>query len=276
MALYPSVVLGMHPLHRPSAIWGGRVCCTVPTATGSSMRVPSSRAATAAVLVAALGVLLVAGRLLTPPPTAQPSSTSSAATTSVGASTSQRARLPDVVGQTLAQATTALDQLGLEGRQMNLGCVALDRDNRAAAAIVVAQNPHAGEWAPRSGVVALCARTDVQPNNTPRRVRLGPGPVTAAYVIVAPATATHQLTMLVVMPAAARVEVWLEPGPVRRLPVVAGTRDATTCQPTGGQVRCRVAFGALDGEEPGPWVVRLVKRSAPPVATEITVAFATR
>jgi hypothetical protein len=277
MALYPSVVLGMHPLHRPSAIWGGRVCCTVPTATGSSMRVPSSRAATAAVLVAALGVLLVAGRLLAPAPSAQPPSTSSAAPTSVGASTSQRARLPDVVGQPLIQATTALDQLGLEGRQMNLACVALDRDNRAAAdAIVVAQNPHAGEWAPRSGVVALCARTDVQPNNTPRRVRLGPGPVTAAYVIVAPATATHQLTMLVVMPAAARIEVWLEPGPVRRLPVVAGTRDASACQPTGGQVHCRVAFGALDSEEPGPWVVRLVKRSAPPVATEITVAFATR
>jgi hypothetical protein len=240
------------------------------------MRVPSSRAATAAVLVAALGVLLVAGRLLAPAPSAQSPSTSSAAPTSVGASTSQRARLPDVVGQPLIQATTALDQLGLEGRQMNLGCVALDRDNRAAAAIVVAQNPHAGEWAPRSGVVALCARTDVQPNNTPRRVRLGPGPVTAAYVVVAPATATHQLTMLVVMPAAARIEVWLEPGPVRRLPVVAGTRDASACQPTGGQVHCRVAFGALDSEEPGPWVVRLVKRSAPPVATEITVAFAPR
>jgi hypothetical protein len=240
------------------------------------MRVPSSRAATAAALVAALGVLLVAGRLLAPAPSAQAPFTSGTATTSVGAPTSQRARLPNVVGQTLAQATTALDQLGLRGRQMNLACVALDRDNRAAAAIVVAQNPHAGEWAPRSGAVALCARTDVQPNNTLRRVRLGPGPATAAYLVVAPATATHQLTVLVAMPAAARVEVWLEPGSVRRLPVMAGTRDATACRPTGGQVRCRVQFGALDGEEPGPWVVRLVKRSAPPVDTEITVAFAAR
>jgi hypothetical protein len=241
------------------------------------MRVPSSRAATAALLVAALGVLLVAGRLLAPAPSAQPPFTSSAAITSVGAAISQRVRLPDVVGQTLAQATTALDQLGLEGRQMSLGCVALDRDTRAATdAIVVTQNPHAGEWAPRSGVVAVCARTDVQPNNTPRRVRLGPGPATAAYVIVAPATATHQLTVLVTMPAAARVEVWLEPGSVRRLSVVAGARDAAACQPTGGRVHCRVAFGALDGEEPGPWVVRLVKRSAPPVDTEITVAFAPR
>jgi hypothetical protein len=239
------------------------------------MRVPSSRAATAALLVAAFGVLVVAGRLLAPAPSRQPSSSSSAATTSVGASIAQRARLPDVVGQTLAHATTVLDQLGLEGRQMSLGCVALDRGNRAAAdAIVVAQDPHAGEWAPRSRVVGLCARTDVQPNNTPRRVRLGPGSVTAAYVIVAPATATHQLTVLVVMPAAARVEVWLEPGPVRRLSVVAATRDATACRPVGGQVHCRVAFGALDGEEPGPWVVRLVKRSAPPVDTDVTVAFA--
>jgi hypothetical protein len=241
------------------------------------MRVPSSRAATAAALVAALGVLLVAGRVLAPAPSLQPPSTSSAAPTSVGVSASQRARLPDVVGQTLTQAMTALDQLGLRGRQMNLACVALDRDTRAAAdAIVVAQNPHAGEWAPRSGAVALCARTDVQPNNTPRRVRLGPGPASAAYLVVAPATATHQLTVLVVMPAAARVEVWLEPGSVRRLPVVAATRDATACRPTGGEVQCRVQFGALDSEEPGPWVVRVVKRSAPPVATEVTVAFATR
>jgi hypothetical protein len=241
------------------------------------MRVPSSRAATAAVLVAALGVLLVAGRLLAPAPSAQPPATSSAATTSVGAPTSQRARLPDVVGQTLAQATTALDQLGLEGRQMNLACVALDRDNRAAAdAIVVAQNPHAGEWTPRSGEVALCARTDVQPNNTPRQVRLGPGSVTAAYLIVAPATATHQLTVLVAMPAAARAEVWLEPGSVRRLPVVTGTGDASACKPIGGQVHCRGQFGALDGEEPGPWVVRLVKRSAPPVDLKVTAAFAPR
>jgi hypothetical protein len=239
------------------------------------MRVPSSRAATAALLIAALGVLLVAGRLLAPAPSPQPPSTSSAVTTSVGASTAQRARLPDVVGQTLAQATTALEQVGLEGRQMSLGCVALDRDDRAAVdAVVVAQNPHAGEWAPRSGVVALCARTDVQPNNTPRRVRLGPGSVSAAYVIVAPATATHELTVLVVMPAVARVEVWLEPGPVRRLSVVAGARAASACQPTGGQVSCRVAFGALDAEEPGPWVVRVVKRSAPPVDVEVTVAFA--
>jgi hypothetical protein len=239
------------------------------------MREPSSRAATAALLVAALGVLLVVGRLLAPAPSAQPPSTSGAAITSVGDWSSQRVRLPDVVGQRLAQATSALDQVGLESRQMSLGCVALDRDDRAAFdAVVVAQNPRAGEWAPRSGVVALCARTDVQPNNSPRRVRLGPGSVSAAYVVVAPATATHQLTVLVVMPAAARVEVWLEPGPVRRLPVVTGRRDATACQPTGGQVRCRVEFGALDGEEPGPWVVRLVKRSAPPVAVEVTVAFA--
>ena len=241
------------------------------------MREPSSRAATAALLVAALGVLLVAGRLLAPAPSAQPSSPSSATTTSVGASASQGVRLPEVVGQTLAQARAALDRLGLEGRQMSLGCVALDRDDRAAGdAVVVAQNPRAGEWAPRSGVVAVCARTDVQPNNTPRRVRLGPGSVTAAYVVVAPARATHQLTVLVVMPAAAKVEVWLEPGPVRRLPVVAGTRDAAACQSTGGLVHCRVAFRVLDGEEPGPWVVRLVKRSAPPVAAEVTVAFVAR
>ena len=224
------------------------------------MRVPSRRAATAALLVAALGVLLVAGRLLAPAPSPQ------------------RARLPDVVGQRLTQATAALHRLGLEGHQMNLACVALDRGNpTAAGAVVVAQEPPAGESAPRSGAVALCARTDVQPDNTPRRIRLGAGSRTAAYLIVAPATATHRLTVLTVMPAAARVEVWLEPGPARRLPVVVAGMGATSaCRSTGGQLHCRVELGALDGEEPGPWVVRLVKRSAPPADLEVTAAFAPR
>jgi hypothetical protein len=220
------------------------------------MRVPSGRAATAALLVAALAVLLVAGRLLAPAPSAPP--------------------LPNLLGQRVAQATVALRRLGLEGRQMNLACVALDRGNPADA-VVVAQDPDPGEVAPRSGTVALCARTDVQPDNSPRRVRLGPGSRTAAYLIVAPATTTQRLTVLTVMPPAAGVEVWLEPGPARRLPVaVAGTGDPRACRPTGGQVRCRVELGALDGEEPGPWVVRLVKRSGPPVDIEVTAAFTPR
>jgi hypothetical protein len=225
------------------------------------MRMPSGRAATATLLVAALAALLVAGRLLAPAPS------------------SQRARLPDLLGQRLAQATAELRRLGLEGRQLNLACVALDHgDPAAAGAVVVAQDPRAGEPAPRGGAVALCARTDVQPNNIPRRVRLGPGSRTAAYLIVAPATATHQLTVGVVMPAAARVEVWLEPpGPARRLPVVvAGKGAASACRPTGGQVHCRVELGALGGEEPGPWVVRLVKRSPAPADLEVTAAFAPR
>jgi hypothetical protein len=111
------------------------------------MRVPSSRAATAALLIAALGVLLVAGRLLAPAPGVRPSSTTSATTTSVAVGISQRVRLPDLLGQRLAQATTTLHRLGLEGRQMNLACVALDHGNPADA-VVVAQNPHAGESAP--------------------------------------------------------------------------------------------------------------------------------
>jgi hypothetical protein len=221
------------------------------------MRMPSGRAATATLLVAALAALLVAGRLLVPAPRAT--------------------SLPDLRGQRVAQAAAALRRLGLEGHQMNLACVALDHgDPAAAGAVVVAQDPRAGEWAPRGGAVALCARTDVQPNNIPRRVRLGPGSRTAAYLILAPAVTTHRLTVLTVMPAAARVEVWVEPGPVRRLPVLAGTGDAGACRPTGGQVHCRVELGALGGEEPGPWVVRLVKRSPAPADLEVTAAFAPR
>jgi hypothetical protein len=94
---------------------------------------------------------------------------------------------------------------------------------------------------------------------------------------VAPGTTTHRLTVLTVMPAAARVEVWVEPGSARRLPVAAVGRGAAGAfRPTGGQVHCRAELGALDGAEPGPWVVRLVKRSAPPVDIEVTAAFAPR
>ncbi len=129
---------------------------------------------------------------------------------------------------------------------------------------------------PPSGVVHVWVSTDVQPDNTPRRVRLGAGPATAAYPIAVPGTATHQLTVLVAMPAAASVAVWLEPRPDRRLPVVAGTPGATGCQPTGAQVHCRAVFAALDGEEPGVWWVRLAKRSVMPAGVQITVAFAPR
>jgi hypothetical protein len=99
------------------------------------MRVPSGRAATTALLVAALAALLVAGRLLTPAPSA--------------------ASLPDLLGQRVAQATAALRRLGLEGRQMNLACVALDRGNPADA-VVVAQDPDPGSR-PLAAVRSPCA-----------------------------------------------------------------------------------------------------------------------
>ena len=43
--------------------------------------------------------------------------------------------------------------------------------------------------------------------------------------------------------------MWLEPGPARCLPVVAGAGDASACRPTGGRVHRRVELGALEGEE---------------------------
>ncbi len=71
------------------------------------MRTPSSRPATVALVVAALAVLLVAGRLLSSLPNAKPPTTSSAPTAGP-------VRLPDLIGQSLAQAKTTLDQLGLK------------------------------------------------------------------------------------------------------------------------------------------------------------------
>jgi hypothetical protein len=53
----------------------------------------------------------------------------------------------------------------------------------------------------------------VQPDGAPRRLRLGHGPATAAWRIVAPDPTTHQLSVAVVAPRAADVEVWLETRP---------------------------------------------------------------
>jgi hypothetical protein len=51
---------------------------------------------------------------------------------------------------------------------------------------------------------------------------------------------------------------------------------STGCQATGGQVRCRAVFDALDAEQSGLWRVRPAKRSAPPVGVQIIVAVAPR
>jgi hypothetical protein len=230
------------------------------------MRAPSSRPVTVALVVAALAALMVAGRLLSSMPDATPPATSSPPTAGP-------VRLPDLIGQPLAQASTVLRQMGLKAMAMQQRQLGL---SGAATAIVIWQDPRAGERAPSSGVVKLAAMTNVQPNNTPHRVRLGAGPATAAYPIAVPGTAAHQLTVLVAMPAAASVAVWLEPRSDRRLPVVASTQDATACQPTDGQVHCRAVFAALEAEESGLWRVRLAKRSARPVDVEITVAVAPR
>jgi hypothetical protein len=247
------------------------------------MRALSRRPPTVALVVAALAVLIVAGRLLSTVPSAHPPATVGVPTTQVGAPTAAQVRLPDLIGQPLAQAITVLHQTGLKATvEAQVGLqgrkpVMLHPKTQAGSAIVIHQDPPAGERAPTGGVVHVWVSTDVQPNNTPRRVRLGPGAATAAYPIAAPGTATHQLTVLVTMPAAASVEVWLETGPSQRLPVLPGMRDATTtCQPARGQVLCGVVFDALDSEQSGLWTVQLAKRSAPPVAVQITVAFAPR
>jgi hypothetical protein len=91
--------------------------------------------------------------------------------------------------------------------------------------------------------------------------------------VVAPDPAQHQLTVVVAVPRGVEVAVWLETGPSQRLPVLDSTRDATTCQPSSGLVRCVVQFGALEAQEPGVWTVSVAKQSALPAAITVTVRF---
>jgi hypothetical protein len=233
------------------------------------MRVTSGQVATAAMLLVGLAGLAVAGRLLpSAPGTQRP-----AATATTGATTAPAVRtapgntrgyvVPDALGRTLAQAEQVVRAGGLRGS-------AIERDPQGRNAVVVAQEPPAGVLVPPGSVVGFRTRTDVQPYGAPRRLRLGRGPASAAYRIVAPDPATHQLVVAVVAPSAADVEVWLEPRPGSRLPVLGSTRDPQRCRPSHGKVRCGVRVGV---PAQGVWTVNVAKRSSLRAAIEVTVTF---
>jgi hypothetical protein len=147
---------------------------------------------------------------------------------------------------------------------------AYERDPQGREAVVVAQEPSAGVLVPPGSAVGFRTRTGVQPYGVPRRLRLARGPTAAAYRIVAPDPATHQLTVAVIVPRATDIEVWLETGSGSRVPVLGSTRDATWCRPRHGKVRCGVRVGV---PAEGVWTASIAKRSSPPAAIEITVTF---
>jgi hypothetical protein len=231
------------------------------------MRLTSGRLATVAMLLVGLAVLAVAGRLLPSAPSTQRPATTAAtrATTAPAIRTApgntRGYAVPDVLGRTLAQAERVMRVGGLHGG-------AYERDPHGSDAVVVAQEPRAGVLAPPGSFVGFRTRTGVQPYGVPRRLRLARGPTTAAYRIVAPDPATHQLAVAVIVPRATDVEVWLETGSGSRVPVLGSTRDATWCRPRHGKVRCGVRLGV---PAEGPWTASVVKRSSPPAAIEITI-----
>jgi hypothetical protein len=235
------------------------------------MRVASSRVATVAMVLVGLAGLALAGRLVRTTPSAERPATSPAVTIppAATATTLDSVEVPDAFGQTLAQATMVMRAAGLRG-------AADDQNPQVPGAVVVVQEPAPGNLVPRDSVVWFRTRTDVQANGVVRRLRLGAGPTTATYLVVAPDPPTHPLTVVVTMPRAAEVEVWLETEFQSRVPVVGGGRqDPTSCKPAAGQVRCRVQLGTVDaGGELGIWTARVAKHSSPPAVTEVTVRFA--
>lgn len=228
------------------------------------MRVTSGRVATAAMLLVGLAVLAVAGRLLPPTPSAQrPATTAVTVATSAPAIRTAPGNthgygVPEVLGRTLAQAERVVRAGGLHG-------AVIEGDPQGDNAVVVAQEPPAFAVVPPGSMVGFRTRTGVQPYGSPRRLRLGAGPGTAAYWIVTPDPATHQLTVTVVAPRTTDVEVWLDRSSAR-LPVLTSTRDRTWCQPSHGAVRCEVRLG-IPAE--GVWRASVVKRSAPPAIIEV-------
>lgn len=217
-------------------------------------------------LLVGLAVLAVAGRLLPSTPSAQrPATTAATGATSAPAirtapGNTRGYGVPDVLGRTLPEAERVLRTGGLRG-------AAIEGDPQGGTAVVVAQEPPAGVLVPPGSVVGFRTRTGVQPYGAPRRLRLGAGRRTAGYRIVAPDPATHQLTVAVVAPGAADVEVWLDRSS-SRLPVLASTRDAKWCRPSHGKIRCGTRVGV---PAQAVWTANVAKRSALPAAIEVTV-----
>jgi PASTA domain-containing protein len=241
------------------------------------MRQSSSRVAIAAAVVTGLAVLVVAGRLLPTTPSLSRSATSTSAGVitwtvrmvplqDVPTSTVRGVRVPDAIGHTLTEASSVMRAGSLQG-------AAFERDPHVGTAVVVAQEPPAGVLVPPGSMVMFRTRTDVQANHTPHRLRLGPGPTTATYPVVAPDPARHQLTVVVAMPGAVELRIWLETVSSRRVPILDTSSGTAPCHSAGGRSPCVIGLGALDGEDPGVWTATVTKQSSAPAAIQITVAF---
>jgi len=236
-----------------------------------SMRGSSSRLATAAAVVLGVSVLAVAGRLLPTIPSAPSPPTTAVGTVLDPPSASTTlptlgALVPPVIGRTLAQARTAMRDAGLASGAEEQGA-------QAPNAVVVAQEPSVGERVPPNSPVGFRTMSDVWPNGTPRRLRLGRGPITAHYRVVVADPLYYPLTVAITMPPTVDFSIWLETSLSRRVPVLDSATASGRCRPVNQQSRCQVTFDALREEEAGVWTVGLAKRSARPATVRITVTF---
>ena len=232
------------------------------------MRGSSGRLAIAAAVVLGVGVLAVVGRLLPATSSVRSSATgprpAPAIRTAPG--NTRGYGVPNVLGRTLAQAEGVLHTGGLRG-------AAIEGDPQGSSTVVVAQEPPAGATVPPGSMVGLRTRTDIWPNGIAYPLRLWHGPARASYRIVAPDPAHEALTMAVTMSPAVDLRIWLHTRQAHRV-LVDSTAGLESCRPVNRSVRCRFAFGALGGEEPGVWTVGVAKRSARPAAIQVKITFA--
>jgi PASTA domain len=234
------------------------------------MRAPSGRLATATAVLVGVGVLAVAGRLLPDVPSARPPATAASVGRPAAVSPVTEGTLgvlvPAVVGRTLDQARVVLRRVGLSGG-------AVERGPEAPGAVVVLQEPPAGAWVAPGSAVGFRTRADVWPNGRPRRLRLGPGPVTVGYRVVAASPTFDPLSVVVTLPRDADLEVWTRTRLGRRLVLEPTGDPGGGCRPRGGQVRCAAVSEPLGDEDPGIWTIGVAKRSAAPATVRVTVTF---
>jgi hypothetical protein len=114
------------------------------------------------------------------------------------------------------------------------------------------------------------ARTDVWPNATPRRLRLGQGATTATYRVVAADPVHDALEVVLTTPRGVDVQLWLRT-PIGRRVMISSTKRG--CRPASGQVRCLVTWAAQEAEAPGIWTIGVAKRSAGAAAVRVKVSF---
>lgn len=104
-------------------------------------------------------------------------------------------------------------------------------------------------------------------------LRLGAGRSAARFTVTALNPPTHTYDVRVRTQSSADISVRIRTWYGQSLRVLDSVGDDLSCNVKRGHADCVSAFPALEAQRAGPWTVIVSKRSGPPVAVRVAVAF---